>query len=652
MSLAQIVLPTNKTASIVSDHIRKIGQGERGQVLSVIVLDANNSAYDLTDKIITFSEDKEGGKIVSDSESERIKVTDAKAGRFTYTLCEAVYAASGVAWFDISSKDGTFIDTTKSFDIEVIQDESIHINNDNYVSSLKAFETHYQAVIQRTEENTSALIDQFKKDINQAVSDGNNKIQTTVDLFNKLKSDWDAELTRQKQAITNLQNDWKAQADQLKADFNKDKIATINAANKSFSDKLASIQNDYNAWKINTINDFQSQLSSLKTELQNDENRQTELKKAIDTANAAIGKINNVDFTKFAHLSDLENYYKKTEVYNKIEISEKLADAGKLKTVNGQAPDSSGNVTLPSLDNPDFTVTTSTFDLDTVTKPGIYRLNGTNLTTSKRADALTALPSSAFAGAKGFLIQKCYNDYYNTQFLVLYDMPNDTDTTYAFRCIGFGTTTYQDTFKCLLTNAADTGVKKINGKSPTNGNVSVPMYAANLLKGSSEQPKDIPPNAANDVMHFDTKSNTKYTVAVDLDYSAFSSGAAGCKLQVNNGGGLVDSPIVTAGTKGRVSVTFTTPPNCPWVTVLLTSNSSYTGKYSCMKASQWQDADTPPDMTWVPAIEDYRSDISVLSSGIDYLQTKVNSSLQTYSASDYASGVAYSKSHPNVLVLI
>lgn len=559
MSLAQIVLPTNKTASIVSDHIRKIGQGERGQVLSVIVLDANNSAYDLTDKIITFSENKEGGKIVSDSESERVKVADAKAGRFTYTFCEAVYAASGVAWFDISSKDGTFIDTTKSFNIEVIQDESIHINNDNYVSSLKAFETHYQAVIQRTEENTSVLIDQFKKDINQAISDGSNRVDAIVNSFNTLKDNWDAELTRQKQAITNLQNDWKEQSDQLKADFNKDKIATINAANKNFSDKLANIQNDYNAWKINTINDFQSQLSSLKTELQDDETRQADLKKAIDTANTAIGKINDVDFTKFAHLSDLENYYKKTEVYNKTEIIEKLADAGKLKTVNGQSPDYSGNVNIK------------------IPTDYVKSVNG------KTPDSSGNVKIDAG------------------------------------------------------------GVRTINGE---NGDVTIPAFAPNLLKGTSEQTRDIPPNTSTDVIHLMTDAETKYTVAVDLDYSAFSSGSAGCKLQVNNGGGLVDSPTITAGSKGRVKVTFTTPVLCYWVTILLTSTSSYTGKYSCMKASQWQDNDTPPDMTWLPNVDDTSTAITDLQNQITGLKNR-----ETYHvATDLSSGLAYSNSHPGVFV--
>lgn len=47
MSLAVINLPTNKTESTVSDHVRKIGQGEKGLTLEVIVMDADSSGYDL-----------------------------------------------------------------------------------------------------------------------------------------------------------------------------------------------------------------------------------------------------------------------------------------------------------------------------------------------------------------------------------------------------------------------------------------------------------------------------------------------------------------------------------------------------------------------------------------------------------------------------
>lgn len=211
--------------------------------------------------------------------------------------------------------------------------------------------------------------------------------------------------------------------------------------------------------------------------------------------------------------ANIADVYKKSEVYNKTEINEKIDQAGKLKTVNGQAPDGYGNVTI-----------------------------------------------------------KIPSDY----------------------------------------------VKTVNGQTPDySGNVSVPTYAPNLLKGTSEQPQNIPPNTSTDVIHLTTFSNTKYTVAVDIDYGAFSTGAAGCKLQINNGGTVIVSPIIKAGSKGRASVTFTTPTDCSWIAILLNSNSSYIGKYSNLKACQWQDNDTPPDMTWVPAIEDYRADYAALSEKVD-----------------------------------
>ena len=380
MSLALITLPTNKSISTVSDHVRKIGQGEKGQKLDVIVTDANGSGYDLTNRIITFSENKESGKIVSDNEAAHFNVTDEKAGRFTYTLADAVYAASGIAWFDISSKDGDVIDTTKSFNIDVIQDETIHINNDNYVSSLTALETHYKAVIQKTEDDRDALFKKWQADIDQLIKTGNTNIQTVIDNANQLISNWKNELSNTQQALEKLQNDWKNQTAQINADYesqkktiqsaadnqlsankiasdkaiaqiNADKQAAIKQANTDFQAKLASIQSDYNTWKASATTDFQNQINKLASELKNDENAQAKLQQAIDSANKAIANINNVDFTKFAHLSDLENYY------DKATMDQKLAQAGKLKqiSVNGGDPidpdaDGVANLDIPQPD--------------------------------------------------------------------------------------------------------------------------------------------------------------------------------------------------------------------------------------------------------------------------------------------------------------
>lgn len=373
MSLALITLPTNKSISTVSDHVRKIGQGEKGQKLDVIVTDANGSGYDLTDRIITFSENKDGGKIVSDNETAHFNVTDEKAGRFTYTLAEAVYAASGIAWFDISSKDGDIIDTTKSFNIDVIQDETIHVNNDNYVSSLTALEIHYKAVIQKTEDDRDALFKKWQADIDQLIKTGNTNIQFVIDNANQLISSWKTELSNQQQKIADLQTAWKAQTEQINSDYqaqkqaiksdaettinqiNTDKKAALKQANDDFQNQLASIQSDYDAWKTSTIADFQTQLDKLAAELKDDEDAQVALKQAIADANQAIEKIQDVDFTKFAHLSDLENYY------DKATMDQKLAEAGKLKqiSINGGTPvdpDDNGiaKLTIPQPDLSDL----------------------------------------------------------------------------------------------------------------------------------------------------------------------------------------------------------------------------------------------------------------------------------------------------------
>lgn len=337
MSLAVINLPTNKTESIVSDHVRKIGQGEKGLTLEVIVMDADSSGYDLTNKIITFSENKVGGKIVVDSDKENFERLNDKAGRFRYKLADSVYAASGEAWFSISTSTGDVIDTTKSFNIDVIEDATIHVNNDNYVSTLTALETHYKSIIQRTEDDNAALLAKFNQQFQNAVNTGNSNIQKVINSANQLIANWNTQISNERQAFVDLQNDWKNQTNQINSDYesqkkaiqsdansqladNKkaandalaklesDKQAAIAQANVDFRNKLNSIQTDYNNWKNSTIADFQKQIDKLESELSNDESRQADIQKAIDAANNAISKIKDVDFTQYAHFSDLIGY--------------------------------------------------------------------------------------------------------------------------------------------------------------------------------------------------------------------------------------------------------------------------------------------------------------------------------------------------------
>ena len=247
MSLAQITLTTNKTVSNVGDYIRKIGQDERGQVLPVIVVDATGTPYDLSDKKIVFSESKDSGKYVvddgKDSRSGKFTFTDSKNGKFSYTLQEQVYPESGTAWFDIVSADGTVLDTTVSFRFVVIPAPTMHVNDDNYSSTLNALQAHYQGVIKNTETSTQNLINSLTDKINQAISNGQRdvvnelsdartKLQAIQDQENKLIASWTTELNTQKQNFATLQSQWQAQSKTI-SDSYQAKINEINTQAQS-----------------------------------------------------------------------------------------------------------------------------------------------------------------------------------------------------------------------------------------------------------------------------------------------------------------------------------------------------------------------------------------------------------------------------------
>ena len=252
MSLAQIVLTTNKTTSNVGDYVRKIGQGERGQVLPVVVTDANGAAYDLTNKSIVFSENKDSGKYVVDdgkaSTSGKFTLTDPQNGKFSYALQDQVYPESGTAWFDIVSSDGTVLDTTVTFKFVVIPNATLHVDSDSYSSTLVALEAHYQGVIKNTETQTQNLINSLTDKINQAISNGQrdvaneltdmrNQLQALHNQENGLIQNWTNDFNARKADFDKLKADWQAQSKTI-SDSYASKIAEINSQTQSQHDQI------------------------------------------------------------------------------------------------------------------------------------------------------------------------------------------------------------------------------------------------------------------------------------------------------------------------------------------------------------------------------------------------------------------------------
>lgn len=356
MSLEDITLPTNKSETRVSNNRRTIRSGEKGLSIKVTLVDANDQPYDLSAFTLEFNEIKDQGKIVFDSgsgdNSGSFNVVDAKGGVFTYTLAPQVYSASGRAWFVIK-QDDTIIDTTKDFYFDVLQDATIHIDNDNYVSSMEAELDAFKAMTQKEQQNADALIKSLTDQMNEAIADGNtkeadaladakSKLQALQDATGKLNDDWTAELNTQKQNFTTLQSQWDSELQSIQAKANTDTDSAVKAINDRYTNDFAKLQSDFTNWQTSTTQNYQKQVDAILAKVQQEGTEVADVQKQVDAAVTKMQDLNkqfsNIDFTQFLKPSALDNYYTKPEV------DSKLSTTGAVKTVDKIQPDSSGNV--------------------------------------------------------------------------------------------------------------------------------------------------------------------------------------------------------------------------------------------------------------------------------------------------------------------
>lgn len=320
MSLpANLVLQTNKSITSVDIDRITIRQSERGLVQNVTILNADKTAYDLTGKSVQFSERKAGDKIIidngSDSEGDGGLITyvDRKAGRVSYRLAKGVYAASGKGYFEIISSDNRIVDTTQEFYIDVQQEATLHVNNDNYVSELVALENHYRGVIQ----NAATQLEIKEREYQE-------KYAKFEQLFNEQRTSIQTRADQQIQQIqTNADKtiaDKAAEIDAVKTKATQD----LEKANSDFQKKITDIQNDYNSWKTSANADFQNwknqkiqefteQAKELQSKIDASNTQLEAMKKSLDEMNS---KLTDIDFTMF------------------------------VKSVNSSRPDSNGNVNI------------------------------------------------------------------------------------------------------------------------------------------------------------------------------------------------------------------------------------------------------------------------------------------------------------------
>ena len=360
----QLTLQINKVNISVDRDRLKYDQNERGKIVDVTVLDTDGlKAYDLTGKSIRFFDLKQGTppKVISDDGSTstggkfiRTPEND-KLGKFSYQFQEFTYQQSGEAHFEFYT-DKDHVDVTSNFAIDIIAEGQIAPDNSSYVSSMAELIDQLKAATDHASDSIGALTttsDAAKK----AATDAIQAMQNQVAIYAKQVTDAQAQWAQTKQDIDNranaqlssIQDLDKAQVDAAVKSITDKRDLALKQLNDDKTAKLNAIQQDYNSWKTNTIADFTRSVQPLKDSIAENSEQLNQVSKQVNdtvTNMAALEKqFNSVDFTKFAKLTDLANYYTKNDVDNIVsDLRAKIATAGTVKTVDNIQPDSNGNI--------------------------------------------------------------------------------------------------------------------------------------------------------------------------------------------------------------------------------------------------------------------------------------------------------------------
>jgi hypothetical protein len=346
MSLAPITLTTDKSTAVIDNAHRKLRQDESGLSITVTVLNEDNTAYDLTGKNLVFCENKESNKVIVDDgkgdnsgKFNRSSDNDTK-GIFTYVLQEDAYAASGMAWFEIT--DGITVDSTKNFYLDVERDASVSLSNNDYIGSLKALETAMAGAQNKVTNDLANMEAQITQQIADTKTASESEITQTIKKLTDQTTAALSNVDEYTQKLTTLQSQWDSELQSIQAKASTDTDSAVKAINDRYTNDFAKLQSDFTNWQTSTTQNYQKQVNAILDQVQGDGTEVANLQKQVDETAAKMQDLNkqfsNIDFTQFLKPSALDNYYTKAEVDGK------LTTVGAVKTVDNIQPDSSGNV--------------------------------------------------------------------------------------------------------------------------------------------------------------------------------------------------------------------------------------------------------------------------------------------------------------------
>lgn len=314
----------------------EVRDSDKGEILESFILNPDGTPYDLTNKSLVFNENKDGDKFVSDS---NVSIVDARIGHITYQVHDQVHSAKGTAWFDIIDKsNGSKIDSTTDFYIEVRDGLKCTVYNTTYIADLEKLKQQMETLLKQADGELQAELQKAEQQLDQELQNFRNQYNSlSADFQNQFKAAQNArqqDYTNQKNAInqdwTNNKNQIWSQWNDDKANIDKQAQDTIQAIKDNAKQVLDKDQADWNAkqqswddtfsrivkeWQVKT-NSLNSTVQDLTTEFGNIINELTDLmnKKLPDMnakTDAVQAKVNELraslgqtDWTSFA--KDLE----------------------------------------------------------------------------------------------------------------------------------------------------------------------------------------------------------------------------------------------------------------------------------------------------------------------------------------------------------
>lgn len=332
--LQAVTLSTNKQTTNLSRV--EVRDSDKGEILESFILNPDGTPYDLTNKSLVFNENKDGNKFVSD---DNVKIVDERIGHITYQLHDQVHSARGTAWFDIIDKsNGSKIDSTTDFYIEVRDSLKCTVYNTTYIADLEKLKQQMETLLKQADGELQAELQKAEQQLDQELQNFRNQYNSlSADFQNQFKAAQNArqqDYTNQKNAInqdwTNNKNQIWGQWNGDKANIDKQAQDTIQAIKDNAKQVLDKDQADWNAkqhswddtfsrivkeWQVktnslnNTVQDLTTKFGNIINELTDlmnkklpDMNVKTDAVQAkVNELRASLGQI---DWTSFA--KDLE----------------------------------------------------------------------------------------------------------------------------------------------------------------------------------------------------------------------------------------------------------------------------------------------------------------------------------------------------------